>query len=74
MTAIEPPKLAELGDDLLVTTRRRRITVLILPFLGVGIFAATVWLGWWWITPVIVFGIFIAIVTVIHDVVHRSWA
>jgi beta-carotene hydroxylase len=72
MITMEPPRLAELGADLLVTTLRRRIVALALPFLGVGVFAAAAWLRWWWITPVIVFGIFVAIVTVIHDVVHRS--
>jgi beta-carotene hydroxylase len=29
-------------------------------------------LGWWWLTPLIVFLIFIAIVTVTHGVVHGS--
>jgi beta-carotene hydroxylase len=29
-------------------------------------------LGWWWLTPVIVFLIFVTIVTVTHDVVHDS--
>jgi beta-carotene hydroxylase len=36
------------------------------------LFAVAVWLGWWWLTPVIVFGIFVAVVTVTHDVVHRT--
>ena len=30
------------------------------------------WLGWWWLTPLIMFLIFIAVVTVTHDVVHGS--
>ncbi|MCI0688447.1 MAG: fatty acid desaturase [Sporichthyaceae bacterium] len=29
------------------------------------------WRGWWWLTPVIMFMIFVAVVTVTHDVVHR---
>jgi beta-carotene hydroxylase len=28
------------------------------------------WLGWWWLTPLVVLGIFVAIVTATHDVVH----
>ncbi|WP_323806222.1 hypothetical protein [Streptomyces europaeiscabiei] len=66
------PTLAELGEDLLVTTRRRRIVALVRPGAGALAFAGAVWLGWWWLTPVIVFGIFVAVVTVTHDVVHRT--
>lgn len=68
---MNPPALAELGTDLLVTTRRQRIVALARPFLGVAAFAVAAWLGWWWITPVIMFAIFVAVVTVTHDVVHR---
>ncbi|WP_328505359.1 fatty acid desaturase [Streptomyces sp. NBC_00391] len=66
------PTLAELGEDLLVTTRRQRIVALVRPGAGVLVFAGAVWLGWWWLTPVIVFGVFVAVVTVTHDVVHRT--
>ncbi|MCC9711199.1 hypothetical protein E4N62_41840 [Streptomyces sp. MNU76] len=66
------PTLAELGDDLLVTTRRQRIVALVRPGVGVLLFAGAVWFGWWWLTPLIVFGIFVAVVTVTHDVVHRT--
>jgi beta-carotene hydroxylase len=66
------PSLKELGADLLVTTPRQRVTALARPFLGVAVFAAVVWLGWWWLTPLVVFGIFVAVVTVTHDVVHRT--
>ncbi|TDD93774.1 fatty acid desaturase family protein [Actinomadura rubrisoli] len=66
------PKLSELGPDLLVTTRRRRILTLSLPYLGVVLFAAAAAAGWWWLTPLIAFGIFVAVVTATHDVVHRS--
>jgi beta-carotene hydroxylase len=31
-----------------------------------------VWIGWWWLTPLLVFGIFVAVVTATHDVVHRT--
>ncbi|MEX5712203.1 fatty acid desaturase [Parafrankia sp. FMc6] len=67
-----PPALADLGADLLVTTRRQRWIALARPFVGVLCFAAAAWAGWWWLTPVIVFGIFVAVVTVTHDVVHGT--
>jgi beta-carotene hydroxylase len=38
----------------------------------VAVYGVAAWLGWWWLTPVIVFLIFVAIVTVTHDVVHGS--
>jgi fatty acid desaturase len=71
------PSLNELGPDLLVTDRRRRVLALARPPVGVALFALTAWWAhsspWvWWLTPVVVFGIFVAVVTVTHDVVHRS--
>jgi beta-carotene hydroxylase len=66
------PRLSELGPDLLVTTRRRRVLTLSLPYAGVTLFAAVWAAGWWWSTPLIAFGIFVAVVTATHDVVHRS--
>lgn len=70
MTAI--PSLAVVGRDLLVTTPRRRTVALALPYVGLSAFAVVAWRHWWWATPVIVFFIFVAVVTVTHDVVHRS--
>jgi fatty acid desaturase len=66
------PTLAELGDDLLGTTPRQRRLALARPYLGLGVFVVTAWLGWWWATPLIVFGVFVAVVTATHDVVHRT--
>jgi fatty acid desaturase len=66
------PSIVELGTDLLVTTRRQRILALTRPYLGVAAFALLAWLGWWWLTPLVVFSIFVAVVTVTHDVVHRT--
>lgn len=66
------PSLRELGDDLLVTTPRQRWISLARPYIGVALFVAVAWLGWWWLTPIVVFGIFVAVVTVTHDVVHRT--
>jgi beta-carotene hydroxylase len=66
------PVLAELGADLLVTTRGQRWLALARPGAGVLLFAAVAWQRWWWISPLIVFGLFVAVVTVTHDVVHRT--
>lgn len=72
MTPSTLPSLAELGTDLLVTTPRQRIVALARPYLGVAAFALLVWLGWWWLTPLAMFAIFVAVVTVTHDVVHQT--
>lgn len=72
MTTEALPRFTDIGDDLLVTTGHQRVTALARPFLGIGMFAIVGWLGWWWLTPLVMFGIFVAIVTVTHDVVHRS--
>lgn len=66
------PTLRELGDDLLVTTPRQRRLALTRPYFGVALFGLAAWAGWWWATPLIVFGTFVAVVTVTHDVVHRT--
>ncbi len=66
------PSLAELGADLLVTTRRQRIVTLARPYLGIGVFVLLVWFGLWWLTPLAMFAIFVAVVTATHDVVHRT--
>ena len=66
------PTLAELGDDLLVTSPRQRVLALARPYAGVAVFVAVAALRWWWITPLVVFGIFVAVVTATHDVVHRT--
>lgn len=66
------PSLQDLGSDLLVTTRRQRVLALLRPYLGVAAFVVAAWVGWWWLTPLIVFGVFVAVVTATHDVVHRT--
>lgn len=66
------PKLHELGTDLLATSSRQRNLALLRPFLGLGAFAVAAYLQLWWLTPLVVFLIFIAVVTVTHDVVHGS--
>jgi beta-carotene hydroxylase len=73
-TRAEPPipRLDALGHDLLATSRRQCWLACTRPFVGVAAYSLVVYLGWWWLTPFIVFLIFVAIVTVTHDVVHGS--
>jgi len=66
------PTLDDLGRDLLTTTGWQRRRTLARPYVGIAVFAVVAWLGWWWLTPFVVFGIFVAIVTATHDVVHRT--
>jgi beta-carotene hydroxylase len=66
------PSLSEVGADLLAVSPWRTRFALARPYLGIGVFALVAWAGWWWLTPLVVFGVFIAVVTVTHDVVHRA--
>ncbi len=66
------PSLRELGDDLLITTPRQRWIALARPFVGIAFYALAVALGLYWLSPIIVFLVFVAVVTVTHDVVHGS--
>jgi beta-carotene hydroxylase len=66
------PSLTMLGHDLLATTRFQRRLALARPFVGIAAYCLAVYAGIWWLTPIIVFFIFVAIVTVTHDVVHES--
>ena len=68
----ELPTYDALGRDLLATSRRQRWAALARPYLGVVLFALAIWAGFWWLAPLIVFFIFVAVVTVTHDVVHNS--
>lgn len=67
---LELPKLEALGADLLTTTPAQRRRALARPLIGIAAYAGAAYLGLWWLTPVIVFLIFVAVVTVTHDVVH----
>jgi beta-carotene hydroxylase len=71
---VEPdlPALQALGNDLLVTTPLQRRLALARPFLGVAAYALAAYAGLWWLTPFLVFLVFVAVVTVTHDVVHGS--
>jgi beta-carotene hydroxylase len=64
------PRIEELGTDLLVTTAWQRRIALARPLIGVGVYIVATSLGLWWLTPIIVFLIFVAIVSVTHDVVR----
>jgi beta-carotene hydroxylase len=66
------PRIEELGTDLLLTTREQRWIALTRPFLGLACYILAAYLGLWWLSPFIVFLIFVAVVTATHDVVHRS--
>lgn len=68
----ELPTLDELGRDLLVTTPRQRWVALLRPFIGLIAYGIAAYFDLWWITPIIVFLIFVAVVTVTHDVVHGT--
>jgi beta-carotene hydroxylase len=71
-TNLDLPTLNDLGTDLLTTTPRQRWIALVRPFIGVIVYALAAWCGLWWLTPLIVFLIFVAVVTVTHDVVHGT--
>ena len=73
-TCTEPliPTLDSLGEDLLATSSRQRWLALARPLIGVAAYGLAAYAGLWWLTPFLVFLIFIAVVTVTHDVVHGS--
>jgi beta-carotene hydroxylase len=66
------PSLSALGRDLLVTTSGQRRRALARPFVLLVVYAILCGVRLYWLTPVVVFFIFVAIVTVTHDVVHGS--
>lgn len=66
------PTLEQLGPDLKTTTARQRRIALARPWAALALLVALAVVGWWWATPIAAFMIFVAVVTVTHDVVHRS--
>jgi fatty acid desaturase len=66
------PSLSSLGADLVVTSAFQRRLALFRPFIGVLAFALAAYAEVWWLTPFLAFLIFVAVVTVTHDVVHGS--
>jgi beta-carotene hydroxylase len=71
-TLVNLPTLDELGADLLLTTPRQCRIALVRPFIGLAAYVAAAHFGLWWLTPLIMFFIFVAVVTVTHDVVHGA--
>src|SRR5258706_7048506 len=69
---LELPRLDALGADLLATTAHQRRRALARPLIGIVAYAGAAYLGLWWLAPLIVFLIFVAVVTVTHDVVHGT--
>jgi beta-carotene hydroxylase len=65
------PHLEELGIDLVLTSRRQRWLACTRPFLLLAAYGMAASYDWW-LTPIIVFLIFVAVVTVTHDVVHGA--
>jgi fatty acid desaturase len=66
------PALDLLGADLLTTSSYQRVLSLSRPFLGLLAYSRAAYAGLWLLTPVLVFLIFVAVVTVTHDIVHNS--
>jgi beta-carotene hydroxylase len=55
-----------------VTTAFQRRLALVRPFIGLLAVAMAAYAQIWWLTPFLAFLIFVAVVTVTHDVVHGS--
>ncbi len=68
----ELPTITELGEDILITTSLQRRWALVRPLLLVLCFAVACQTRLWWLTPLVMFLLFVAIVTVTHDVVHGA--
>ena len=68
----DPPRLPDIGRDLLRTSRTQRTLSIARPYLGIAGFVAAASFGLWWLLPLIVFAIFVSVVTVTHDVVHNA--
>lgn len=66
------PPLRDLGTDLLGTSRAQRVRTLTRPLWLLSAYAGIVWWGASWPLPVVMFLLFISIVTATHDVVHGA--
>lgn len=71
-TQVVLPGLAELGYDLLETTPRQRLILLIRPFICAGLYIFFAGLGWWPLAILAVMVLFITIVASAHDLVHQT--
>ena len=72
ITELGLPSIEVLGRDLLQTSPSQRWLGIIRPLIGLLAYALAAALGWWVLTPLVVFLIFISVVKVTHDVVHGS--
>lgn len=74
MSSADPelPTLDELGRDLVHTFPWRRWLTLARPIALLAVYALAFTGGYYWLTPLIVFFIFVAIVTAAHDLVHGA--
>jgi beta-carotene hydroxylase len=72
VTEMGLPSIDQLGGDLLETTPAQQRLAIVRPFIGLVAYALAAALGWWFITPFIMFLIFVRVVTVAHDIVHGS--
>lgn len=66
------PTIAELDECLLTTTPWQRRWAFARPILLVLCFATIAQTSLWWLAPLVMFLLFVAVVTVTHDVVHGS--
>ena len=66
------PSISSLGVDLVVTTSFQRCLAFFALFIALVAFVLAAYTEVWWLTPFPVFLIFVAVVTVTHDVVHGS--
>ncbi len=70
---LELPPLRELGPDLLMVTRRRRLLTLALPFLFCGAYFVLAEAGWWPFAVVALVALsFVTYASTSHDLVHRT--
>lgn len=73
-TALPPdlPPLAELGRDLVTTSRFQQAVTLIRPFLCFGAYWLCAMNGWWIPALLAIAALFIAIVATAHDLAHQA--
>jgi len=66
------PRMDDLGRDLLSTTLWQRRMALARPAIGLAVYALAIYYHLWLLAPLIIFWIFVAVVTVTHDIVHGT--
>lgn len=66
------PPVEALGTDMTDTSTGQLLVTLLRPFFWLTLFVVLIDTGLWYVTPVVVFFLFVSIVTVTHDLVHRA--